>query len=414
MFIVFAISLLIRHRNSPTKRDSSFSAFPSGSIAFMTLLACLSKPTAIVTPLILAVLDRTMFSTAFRRTALELAPAVIIATIFAAVGKGAQPPIAAYVAPAYIRPLIATDALAFYMFKLVVPIHLSIDYVRTPQAVIESGSLYWTWIVPAFTFAILLALWRRFNSAASRFRLADATADHSSEHPSIASLVARMPLGNRALIIAGPLITLLALLPVLGLIPFTFQAFSTVADHYLYPAMLGIAFLIAGVAAFVDWRSLQVFVVCIAILALATISFLQAGYWQDGPLLFARVIELNPRSKIAHTNLAAEYRVRGDVASAQLQLRAAIEADPDDAFAQLSLFDLAMQRNDFSAARDAFHEVMRIYPLQKNFDPKLAAQVAMEFARQFESKGDAVDAGDAEEQAQQLTLRPTIEQRPHD
>ncbi len=40
------------------------------------------------------------------------------------------------------------------------------------------------------------------------------------------------------------------LLPVLGLVPFAFQAYSTVADRYVYIAMLGPALALAW-----GWRS---------------------------------------------------------------------------------------------------------------------------------------------------------------
>src|SRR5207237_1334575 len=63
----------------------------------------------------------------------------------------------------------------------------------------------------------------------------------------IAAVVAlRRRCGSR-LALAGILVALLFVSPVLGLVPFHFQAFSTVADHYLYPAMLGVALVAAWV-----------------------------------------------------------------------------------------------------------------------------------------------------------------------
>ena len=47
----------------------------------------------------------------------------------------------------------------------------------------------------------------------------------------------------------GALIALAALLPVLGLVPFTFQEWSTVADRYMYLAMLGAALAVGTLLA---------------------------------------------------------------------------------------------------------------------------------------------------------------------
>ena len=46
------------------------------------------------------------------------------------------------------RPFIAGDALAFYLFKTVVPIDLCVDYGRTPHAVMSHAWGYLAWAIP--------------------------------------------------------------------------------------------------------------------------------------------------------------------------------------------------------------------------------------------------------------------------
>src|SRR5205814_4354239 len=97
-----------------------------------------------------------------------------------------------------------------YLYKLVWPLRLGIIYDRTPQKVLSEHWAYYTWIAPAAIAVLLLLLRKRY-----RWLLAAAG------------------------------IFCLALLPVLGFVPFDFQETSTVASHYLYLAMLGPALALA-------------------------------------------------------------------------------------------------------------------------------------------------------------------------
>src|SRR5262249_33688899 len=109
-----------------------------------------------------------------------------------------------------LRPLVALDAIGFYLRKLVLPMNLAGDYGRTPRAVVESGALWTSWIAPIALIAILIMLRRR-----------------------------------APLLLLAACFFVAPLLPVLGLVPFDYQEFSTVADHYLYLSMLSVALAFA-------------------------------------------------------------------------------------------------------------------------------------------------------------------------
>ncbi len=338
--------------------------------ALMTLCACLSKPTGIVTPFVAATLDILVLRTAWKFVVRDLSPWLFIAIIFAVIGAIAQPPINAYVTPLAWRPLIATDALAFYLSKLAFIRHYAIDYGRTPQRAISSGTAVWSWILP---FAIASIAWLSRTSI--------------------------------RLLGIGLLISLLCLAPVLGFVPFTFQAFSTTADHYAYPAMLGFAIAATGVVARLRGGTQRM--ICILLLAaLAPFSFVQAGYWKDGIALFRHTLEINPQSALAHTNLAAEYRVRGETFEAEREWRQAVAADPDDAFAQLSLADLAVARGDVASARQSYLEALRVYASQRNFDPALAARVYEAIAKKLDALSDPAGAEAAREAGRRSAAPP--------
>src|SRR5439155_4045797 len=99
----------------------------------------------------------------------------------------------AWVPPAWLRPMLALDAISFYLRALLVPLHLVPDYGRTSLLLHSTGVLTYTWI-PATALFVVAWLAPRIRVAAGLFAV--------------------------------------ALLPVLGFVGFDFQHYSNVADHY--------------------------------------------------------------------------------------------------------------------------------------------------------------------------------------
>ena len=122
---------------------------------------------------------------------------------------------------------------------------------------------------------------------------------------------------------AGALIAVAGVGPVLGLTPFEFQYTSTVADHYLYLAMLGPAVGVAwGLSclglnkeALSGWRGgssprpspgvpgeggrMSLSWCVLATLAMVTMgvwSHLQLAHWRTDRAAWAHVVEAEPRS----------------------------------------------------------------------------------------------------------------------
>lgn len=260
------------------------------SAAFVAAL--LAKPSAAAAPLMAWVVGVGFLRCAWRAQLLAVLPWLIVAAVSALLTSGWQREfLPSEFPPPWLRPLVAADALSFYLAKLLAPLQLGPDYGRTPQRVLESWTYYVSWIPAAALLA--LAAW-----PASR----------------------RVWLSCYALFVA-------ALVPVLGLVPFAFQYYSTVADRYVYLAMLGPS-LAAGYAVR-NWRmrALAPALAGAAVL-LGWMSHRQAGYWRDDATLFAHGLEVRPTSFVCHTSLGRALADRGEFLAAIEHYRASLVERP--------------------------------------------------------------------------------------
>jgi Tfp pilus assembly protein PilF len=303
------------------------------------VLAMLSKPTAVIVPFVVIAIDRLMIGRSWTRVLSWTWPWVVLALPCAIVAKLSQPAAhaASWATPLWTRPLIAADALAFYLYKLVFPLVLTFDYGRTPQRVLTSGWLYWTWIIPAVLAVIALRVRRSAPAAAT----------------------------------AGG-IMIIVLLPVLGLTPFDFQAYSTVADHYLYFAMIGPALLAAWLVARFG-RNAAVIVAAVVLL-FAVRSFAQVGHWRDSGALFNHTLGINPSSFTSYNHLAAAAADEGRVDDAIELSRRAIALNPNFAAAHLVHADALRMRGDIRTAMAEYREALRQLP---DFAPALINLAAL-------------------------------------
>lgn len=265
-YVQYAQAAPASHEQNETTRPPVH--YILASLAFV--LALFSKPTAVVVPLLAFVIDCWLLRRSWRKSLAVLWPWFVLSVLFAVIAKLAQP--APNVEWSYwSRPVVAADALAFYLYKLIYPVHLAVDYGRNPGWLMHSSVRYWTWVVPVL---VALGMW-------------------------LARKRARW-------LAAGGLLFLICLLPVLGLSPFDFQLYSTVADHYLYLAMIGPA-LVAGSLLAQWWRAIHVVIAAIVLAALATGTFLQTRHWQNTLTLFQHNLAVNPHSGLSHQNLGTYY-----------------------------------------------------------------------------------------------------------
>ena len=287
-------------------------------------LAILSKPVVVLLPLIVVAIELLLRGRSLR----QCAPLVLwlaIGAVAAAMTRHIHTGSAAFAPAIWMRPFIATDAVAFYLSKLVLPLRLIPDYGRSPRWAVGHVWMWITWILPAL---VAVVAWRLRRAA---------------------------PWG-----ICGLIVFVLAMFPTLGLAPFDYQFYSTAADRYAYLSLFGVALIIAFGTERLStsrWmarrRTVAIGGCTAAILVMAALTRQQIGYWQDTGTLFARTLDVNPKSLAAHLQLGYMLINRAgpdQMDEALAHFRAAAELDPDDPGLLYNTAIAHLRKGDVAAA----------------------------------------------------------------
>ncbi|MDB5323859.1 MAG: Tetratricopeptide 2 repeat protein [Phycisphaerales bacterium] len=245
---------------------------------FALVLGELSKPTAMVTPAIVAAIDFWLVGRPVRRVARDAGIWLAAALPLMIVARVVQSVAPEYVVPLWARPLLAGFSVSYYFGKLVAPVRLAFDYGWRPLRLVEHGWFYAAWLAPV---AIGVVAWR--------FRR-------------------RWPA-----VWVGGLVFVAGVAPVLGITQFMYQEFSQVADHYLYLAMLGPAITLAWAVgnAPAAWRGRVVAAAALWLALLGVRAVAQVPVWCDTLSLASHNIAVNPASFGSYNNLGAAYDLQG-------------------------------------------------------------------------------------------------------
>lgn len=297
------------------------------------ILSVLSKPAGVVVPALAVVIDLLVLRRPWKRSLRELAPWLVAAGAFAIVARALMPSGGIPTTPLWTRPLIVGDTVAFYLAKLAWPATLGLDYGRRPAAVMAWPGVWVAWLAPAALLAWTTLLAARRGATGP---------------------------------LAALLLLVLAIGPTLGFTPHMFQYFSTTADHYLYLAMIGPAYLLAWLMTlprrgFIDGRELAIALVAPAVLlALAVRSIFQAGHWADDGTFWAHNLKVNERSFLSHVGRGAWAERQGRAGEAEAHYRRAIELNPDYAPPREAMTALLLARAQVDEAIVHLREHLRI------------------------------------------------------
>ncbi len=296
------------------------------------LLAILSKPSAIVLPIIVGIIDLVLLRRPWDDVSGPLWIWLLMSLAFVVVGRMAQPAKAAgFVAPFYLRPLLALDALAFHLYHVVYPVGLVPDYGLSPERILKMPLAYVIWLAPA-----AIAVGAYF----CRNRCSWAT--------------------------VGAGVFAAAVLPVLGFLPFDFQYYSTIADRYLYVAMLGPALIVAFVLS--RWPKIWLGVFTgAAIVTLAVLSYRQTGYWRDTQALFEHTLAVNRDSFVAHQMLGKLADRTGNSALAIEHYTDALATKPHDPDAEYNLANDYVATDRVKQALPHFEAAIKARPSDPDF-----------------------------------------------
>jgi tetratricopeptide (TPR) repeat protein len=259
---------------------------------FCLILGMLSKPAAMTVPLVACVIDRFILRRSWRDSIVYPGVWQLIVMPIMWIAQLTQPATGVPRAPLWARPLVVLDSITFYVGKLILPFNLAVDYGRIPQRLIDSGIIWWTILVPIALAIVIIVLRKDVRE-----------------------------------IVASSLIFILAPLPTLGLVTLLFSYMSTVADHYLYLAMLGPALLVGGLI--VRFGKPAVWAASTALLVFAYLSFNQAGRWQNDGVLFSHTLSVNPASFLAASNLGTVYYDTAKFDEALIAYEQGVRANPD-------------------------------------------------------------------------------------
>lgn len=295
------------------------------------LLAILAKSAVVMWPFVLLLLGWWRRRTITWHDLWRAAPFFAISFVFGLIGMWFQTNVSiAHHAdivrtdPLWARTAIAGCAVWFYLYKALLPIHLSFVYPRWELA--EPSVV--AFLPGVAVVAVLAVCWRFRHSWGAA--------------PGVA-------FGYY----------LLNLFPVLGFITIYFMRFSYVADHWQYLALPSVIALVVGSlahllatrAAFAIWGRLAA---AAAIGLLVVASFDQAKIYgaPDNVPLWYDTLDKNPDAWLAHNNLARLLSDRGDYAQAMVHLREAVRLDPT----QRPIYQRALLAAGIDAARRGQHD----------------------------------------------------------
>ena len=231
-------------------------------------LATLAKPGVVAVPAMMLAVDLVILRRPATRSVLTLVPLLAVSAAAVVWTRAVQSVGAFEPLPLLLRPAVAVDALAFYLHKLAMPVRLCTDYGLDPHTVWSGGRWMWSWLIPACVFGLVLPFARQ-----------------------------------RKLLAAGLVLFCIGLSPTLGIIPFAFQYYSTVADRYAYLPMIGLAMMAADLATMLKSRPGWMLAAGILV-AWAALSANQAQVWRNGEALELHTIAANPQAFAAYTRLA--------------------------------------------------------------------------------------------------------------
>lgn len=346
-WMAMTLWLYAMHREQARSSPKSFLFIAScGAL----LLALFSKPAAMTTILLAAAMDLLHFKTPIKAIIRDLSIWALLITPFAIVARVIQNARLAQPGPIYLRPLVAGDSLAHYLYRLVFPHDLTMDYGRNPNYVFAHGYHHWTWIAPVAVLLTAILLRKRIN------------------------------------LLLPVAFFYLAALHTLGLVKFDFQLFSTVADHYCYVMVMGAGLAVAMVLHHFKYRAMAVVTLGIGAL-LAVLSFNQTAYWLNTNALMTRGLALNPNSVPASQNTARLLVAKGDYKAATELLEKCVAFEPRFYVTEMYLANLYLDMNEFDRAKAHFENGLNILVTYTGPESELTTSSLLHILELWRAKG---------------------------
>ena len=324
-FALAALNVFIVSRQAGELPPTKSRALLVASAA-LVIAAMLCKPSAVVLPLVMLVIDRVALGSSWRTSVLTACIMGACLIPFAWITRTIQHVPAEGVSLWWQRAFIAGDALAFYLFKAVLPIDLCVDYGRTPHLVMSHDWSYLVWAVPT-SLLVLCYVYRQ----------------------------------RRPVSWLGAMVFVVFLLPILGLTPFKYQAFSTVADRYAYLPLIGLGLVVGDIIDAIGSK-LASGAASAIIVMLAILSFSQSGHWLNNLAFVRHTIDVNPNVAFAQNDLGGILLRQGRTEDAIAHFNEAIAIEPSFASAHNNIGLAQVQRGRLDEAELHFQKAVAFDP----------------------------------------------------
>ena len=254
-WVLVATLLSLSRRSEKTRHFLAFLAFT---------VAVLCKPSAVVLPVILMLISSLWGISALGKLFIRYCPWILLSGAVVWSTAHIQTEVISFaVAPLSFdkRLLIAGDSFGFYLIKFFAPFGLAVDYGRTPEKVLSRESYYLSIACVAVFVGVLATLRRKLKATDWGWLL----------------------------------FAIMMMTPTSGIVPFAFQHVSSVADHYAYLPLVGIAIFLGLLVARLPRRSAMGIAVVLTIYMTA-ISQQRVTIWRDDKTLYPAMIAANPGS----------------------------------------------------------------------------------------------------------------------
>ncbi|MGF1633821.1 MAG: hypothetical protein ACFCVE_08220 [Phycisphaerae bacterium] len=327
-------------------------------------LSLLSKPTAVVVPIMLLVLERFHLDRPWRHVVPAVTPFVLLTLPVAYITTQVQQSAAVENAEWFLRPLVALDALGFYITKLVLPMDLTVIYGRTPRFILNGDSVRVTWLLVTFVafFGTVMSM-------------------------------------RRHRIGLGLMLAVIPLLPILGFKTFDMMGKSLVADHYMLLPMFGVALAAAALLPQGRWTWKSAVPVVAALVVLGLLAHRQTAVWQGTVALFEDVRQKTLNDYAGRSNLAVEYLQAGRLEEAEQVIMEAAAVRPQDTTVVATIAYLRWKQGDLAAATDLYRESIQLRGRFAEEQPYEAALDAGALGVVYDERADKAQARAAELQA---------------
>jgi len=264
---------------------------------FIGLASILCKPTAIVLPLIYLLLYVNFSTKKWQGAWIVFAKSLAFFLPFALITKYLQPDESLQFYISFPEKLlIVIDTLIFYLWKIILPLSLTPDYGRRPDITIQS--LNYLLILAAIISGIAVSYQFIYKKKSQVFTLSS-------------------------------FFFIIPLLPVLGLISFGFQNYSTVADRYVYFPLVGIAMIVAfGLQKIENLKTIHLMPFLILTLVWVGLDYRQSLYWKNNETLFTYTLKVNPSSYMAENNLGQIDFEKGNIQKAKERFERSLKLNP--------------------------------------------------------------------------------------